>query len=115
MDDDFNTARALAVLFDGVTAGNSVFGSDKLSPAEKSAFLRELAGDIKELAKVIGLNFAKKDISAEVRKSIGKKVTAREEARRKKDYKLADDIRKSLELDGVIIEDTKDGPEWRLK
>lgn len=115
MDDDFNTARALAVLFDAVTRGNSAINSAERGLARKSAFLKELVSEIKGMAGVMGLAFAEKDISGGMREMIGKKVEAREAARRKKDYKLADDIRKELEGRGVIIEDTKHGPKWRIK
>jgi len=123
MDDDFNTARALAVLFDAVSAGNSMINSDKFSPAKKSAFLKELDSEIREMAKVLGLNFARNFsasvemtlIPADQKKRINQKVKAREEARRKKNYKLADEIRKDLENKGVVLEDTKQGPKWRVK
>ncbi|MDD5680878.1 MAG: cysteine--tRNA ligase, partial [Candidatus Omnitrophica bacterium] len=86
MDDDFNTARALAVLFEAVTAGNSMINSDKFSPEKKAAFLNELVSQVKEMAKVLGLNFMKKDISGNMKKMIAEKMEARETARRKKDY-----------------------------
>ena len=46
---------------------------------------------------------------------VEKKLAQREEARRKKNYKLADSIKKELIQQNVIIEDTKDGAKWRLK
>jgi len=115
MDDDFNTARALAVVFDAVTKGNSVINSEGSAPGQGPEFLKGLVSEVKEMAGVIGLTFIKKDIPGGMKDMIEKKMGAREEARKKKDYKLADDIRKELESRGVIIEDTKHGPKWRLK
>ncbi|MDD5681336.1 MAG: hypothetical protein PHI59_08880, partial [Candidatus Omnitrophica bacterium] len=80
-----------------------------------AAFLNELVSQVKEMAKVLGLNFMKKDISGNMKKMIAEKMEARETARRKKDYKLADDIRKDREKKGVIVEDTKQGPKWRVR
>lgn len=40
-------------------------------------------------------------------------ISEREEARKRKDFKTADNIRKKLADAGVIVEDTKDGPKWR--
>ncbi|MFH0840319.1 MAG: cysteine--tRNA ligase [Candidatus Omnitrophota bacterium] len=115
MEDDFNTAHALAVIFEAVTAGNSALTSGGVEPAVKSALLKELSDTIKDTAKVLGLTFIKKEIPIEFEKTISEKVRSREEARKNKDYKLADDIRKGLEKEGIIIEDTKDGPKWRVE
>ncbi len=115
MDDDFNTARAMAALFDAVTAGNSMINSGELNLERKSAFLKELVSEIKTMAAVLGLNFAKKEISGSFKDIIESKMAAREEARKKKDYKLADKIREDIEKQGVILEDTKHGPKWRMR
>jgi len=48
-------------------------------------------------------------------KTIENKITDRENARKKGDYKLADDIRKDLESYGVVIEDKEDKTTWRYK
>ncbi len=48
-------------------------------------------------------------------KTIENKITDRENARKKGDYKLADDIRKDLESYGVVIEDKGDKTTWRYK
>jgi len=46
---------------------------------------------------------------------VEKKLKARDEARKSKDYKLADKIRKELYGDGIIIEDTDTGTKWRAR
>ena len=115
MDDDFNTALALAALFNVVTKGNSVIDSDKGDLGEKATFLEVLVKGIKELGGVLGLSFAKKDLSTEFKERIEGKLKEREEARKKKDYKKADQIRTELTGLGVIIEDTGTGTKWRLE
>lgn len=115
MDDDFNTALALAVLFNGVTKGNSIINSDKGDGSKKAVFLSTLIKGIKELGGILGLSFAKETISAEFKKMIEEKLKARDDARTKKDYKTADKIRKELIGLGVIVEDTGTGTKWRLK
>jgi len=46
---------------------------------------------------------------------IKSRVAERLEAKRRKDYALADKIRKELEEQGIILEDTKEGTTWRRK
>ena len=114
MDDDFNTAEALAVLFDHVTAINKKLSVASCQPPElnhaKDALLR--------LGKVFGLferpwqKTIDKGMSEEkIRDLIKQRNTARE----KKDFTSADKIRKELDESGVILEDTKDGTTWRRK
>lgn len=115
MDDDFNTAAALAALFEAVTTGNSILDSDELDLKEKTAFLRALVSQIKKLVSVLALNFTKQEVSSKFKEMVEKKLVQREKARIKNSYKLADSIRKELAQQNVIIEDTKDGTKWRLK
>ncbi|MDP3790273.1 MAG: cysteine--tRNA ligase, partial [Candidatus Omnitrophota bacterium] len=64
---------------------------------------------------VLGIKFYRQTPSEGISYLVVKKINEREEARRNRNYKLADDIRKELENQGVVIEDTKHGPKWRLK
>ncbi|MBN1302807.1 MAG: cysteine--tRNA ligase [Anaerolineales bacterium] len=108
MDDDFNTAGAIAVLFDLVKAINTSrdagAANEQLSPAQ--AVLRELAD-------VLGLRLAGKAGSGDADKFIDLLVEVRTEARTQKLWALSDLIRDRLIELGVTIEDSKDGTSWR--
>ena len=100
MDNDFDTPKALAVIFDFVKEVNKKGGS-------KKSF--EL---MKEFDKVLGiLNYKEKKISNEIKKLI----KDREKARKLKDYNKADKIRNELKKKGVILEDTKQGVKLKFK
>ena len=115
MDDDFNTAIALAAFFKAVTKGNSIIDSQEKDMNEKRMFLKTLVEHIKRQGSVLGLTFSEESISDEFKIEIETKLKARDEAREKKNYRLADRIREEFHAQGVIIEDTKKGSKWRLK
>ncbi len=108
MDDDLNTADAVAVIFEMVREINSA-----VSPAENPTKALALACDevFSELAEVIGLPLAEtvEDASAE----IGELIAKRQEARRAKDFALADKIRDELAAQGISLEDTPQGVKWK--
>jgi len=121
MDDDLNTPLALAALFDLTTHLNRLMhGKDAFTGGE----LAELASGaalLAELGAVLGL-----DVTRSVRPpseadtglddaAIRALVDERNAARRARDFKRSDEIRRDLDLRGVILEDTKDGTVWRRK
>jgi len=114
MDDDFNTAVAMAVLFDLVRELNKV----------KSDAVRagQLAGTLKTLAGVLGIlqgdpeEFLKGDIAADglSEDEINQQIQARIDAKNNKDWAKADEIRNQLKEQGVIVEDIAGGTSsWR--
>jgi cysteinyl-tRNA synthetase len=115
MDDDFNTALAMAVLFNAVKKGNSIIDSKKYYLEEKAAFLKPLAGLLKEMGRILGLFFSEAEVSDELKQMVEAKIKERDEARRSKNFQLADQIREELKGQGVILEDAKDGTKWRQK
>jgi len=110
MDDDFNTAGALAALFELVRAINqaraSGAGNDELKPAQD--LLKKLAG-------VLGLRLEEKppDTSQAAGPFIELLIDLRLELRKQKLYPLADMVRSRLTELGVLLEDSKDGTTWR--
>jgi len=108
MDDDFNTAGALAPLYELVKAVNTARDAgatdEQLAPAQ--ATLRELTG-------VLGLRLEEKIGSGDADKFIDLLVEVRGQARAEKLWALSDMIRVSLKDLGVTIEDSKDGTSWR--
>lgn len=108
MDNDFNTASAVAALFEFVKAINTARDNgatnDQLSPAQ-SVF--------KELAGVLGLTLEDKKGSSEQEVQVNALIAERNEARKQKDWKRSDEIRDQLKEMGVTIEDSKDGTTWK--
>ena len=114
MADDFNTADALAVLFDLARDLNR-------AKAENSDQINELAGILKYLANLIGLlemdatEFLKsptsdKGLSDEI---IDDKINQRLQAKADKNWLLADQIRDELVAAGIVLEDSAEGTRWR--
>jgi cysteinyl-tRNA synthetase len=108
MDDDFNTAGALAAIFELVRAINTArdggASAAQLQPAQE--VLRELTG-------VLGLRLAEKQGQGGADKFIDLLVDVRTEARKQKLWAFSDLIRDRLKDRGVTIEDGKDGTTWR--
>jgi len=126
MNDDFNTPKALAVLFDLARRLNS--GETALAPTLKTlggrlgllqqepatwikgkpAILepRQIIGDFRVEAE---LSFALSESEIEAR------IAERAEAKAAKDYARADAIRAELAAQGIIIKDTAGGVEWRYE
>jgi cysteinyl-tRNA synthetase len=108
MDDDFNTAGALAPLYELVkiinTARDAGASDEQLAPVQ--ATLRELTG-------VFGLRLAEKTGSGDADKFIDLLVEVRSEARKQKLWAFSDLIRDKLKELGVTIEDSKEGTSWR--
>jgi len=108
MDDDFNTAGALAPLYELIKAVNTArdagAADEQLAPAQ--ATLRELTG-------VLGLRMAEKTGSGDADAFIDLLVEVRGQARAEKLWALSDLIRDRLKELGVTIEDSKDGTSWR--
>jgi len=113
MDDDFNTPRALSVLFDMVNRCNQLLDSDD----EMKNFKLNYAMDIiKEMVDIFGLAFLKKTSGSVSDDQIIRYIAARSQYKQQQKYKEADEIRQKLEEQGVILEDTKDGKTtWRRR
>jgi cysteinyl-tRNA synthetase len=110
MDDDLNTGPALAALFEFVRDVNNLVDAGRLS--------REEAGRVRDLVlgfdRVLGL-LGKIEKEERLPKEAEELILKREEARKSKDWKTADEIREKLRGMGVIIEDTAQGVKWRIK
>lgn len=106
MDDDFNTASAIAALFDIVREFNVSLSENSSKEAVKKT--KEL---VLELGGVLGL-FSKFQ-PALLDEEIERMIKERQEARKAKNYALADKIRDELKARGIIIEDTPTGTRWR--
>ena len=121
MDDDFNTALAIAALFDFTREINSIINSPSFivtknakAALEKTfAILEQLGGN------VLGLLFDKKDGLDKTSDNLVNDlmdvlIEARAYARQQKQWALADKIRDELKEKGVILEDGPQGTKWKL-
>lgn len=108
MEDDFNTPVALATIFYLISKGNQLFDKEKLTPADARDILK-LLRKIDKVFNFIFLEGAAGGWRPKIPGFIKKMVREREEARKQKNWKLADEIRKKVKQMGYWIEDTKEG------
>lgn len=106
MDDDFNTANAIAVLFDLSKQANLYLVEKNTSQTVIQAFISEF----ENLTSVLGLNFAKEELLDEEIETL---IQQRIEARKNRDFALADRIRDELKDQNIILEDTAQGTRWK--
>ena len=108
MDNDFNTAGAIAALFELSksinTARDNGATADQLKPAQDT---------FKQLAGVLGLTLEEKKGSSEDEAQVEALIAERTQARKDKNWKRSDEIRDQLKAMGVVIEDSKDGTTWK--
>ncbi|MCI8270618.1 MAG: cysteine--tRNA ligase [Lachnospiraceae bacterium] len=106
MEDDFNTADAVAAVFELVKLSNSTVSDDSSRAYIK--FMEELLG---KLCDVLGILTERK---AEVLdEEIEAMIEARQQARKAKNFALADEIRGKLLEMGIVLEDTREGVKWK--
>ena len=108
MDNDFNTAGAVAALFELSKAINTARDNGATGDQLKAA-----QTTFSELAAVLGLKLEEKKGSSEVEAQVIALIAERTEARKQKQWKRSDELRDQLKEMGVTIEDSKDGTTWR--
>ena len=108
MDDDFNTADAITVLFELAKSTNISITID--SSKEVIAKALEI---IRELGKPLGI--LQKSTKLSLEEEIESLIQERQNARKNKDFALSDKIRDELKERGIVLEDTPQGVRWRLE
>jgi cysteinyl-tRNA synthetase len=124
MDDDFNTAIAIATLFDSVRMANKFIdhhGLETKKPAAEVAALDAMMLVLRELTGTLGL-FLKAPQAARggadealVEKLMALIIEIRANARKSKDFATADLVRNKLTEAGIVLEDRPDGTGWTKK
>ena len=107
MDDDVNTADAVSVIFELAKFMNS-------NVTEKSSkeFAQKVIDEFNELTSV--LNIVNKDQKEDILdEEIEQLIAQRTEAKKNKNFQLADEIRQQLLDKGIILEDTRQGVKWK--
>lgn len=108
MDDDFNTADAISVLFELAKDLNT-----NISIESSKELISEALNLYRSLGKPLGLIQKSTKISLE--DEVEELIQKRQEARKNKDFALADKIRDDLKNRGIILEDTPQGVRWHLE
>jgi len=124
MDDDFNTALALGHIFELIREVNIFLDSDPSGPKARD-LLRKTTEPLSEVGDVLNIFGRTPDEwyqALMVTKKIGlseneivEKIKERQDARQRKDWEMADRIRRALEEKGIILEDKKDRTDWKVK
>ena len=109
MDDDFNTADAVSVIFELAREANTMTAPEK-KPTK--ALATETLGMFDELTGVLGLIYGTDDDQG-LAEEVEALITARQNARKEKNWAEADRIRDALKDMGIILEDTPHGVKWK--
>ncbi|WP_273323312.1 cysteine--tRNA ligase [Vallitalea guaymasensis] len=105
MEDDFNTADAISSIFELVKFANKNTDSDS-----SRKFIQDIIILIDELCGILGIVSKKKEILLD--EEINDLIEKRQQARKDRDFALADKIRDDLKDKGIILEDTREGVRW---
>ena len=106
MDDDFNTADALAAVFDLVK-----FANTHVTESSSAAFAEEVLHILEKLCDVLGLILEQKEEILD--EEIENLIAERQAARKAKNFARADEIRDELLKKGIILKDTREGVKWQ--
>jgi len=128
MDNDFNTAQGLGLLFDAVKAMNKIVQAVHAKPsAEDLVLLNKGAEAVRELAEIMGLLQQDPVAYVEAKKQkfinglditvqdIERMIAERADARRKKDWATGDKIRDRLLELGIELQDGPEGTTWEAR
>ncbi len=116
MDDDLNVSGALAAVFDFVRDANARLDEvDDRAPADDAEAALAFLEDFDRVFGVLTLREGeRRSIDPELRAWLEQKIADREAAREAGDYERADAIRDEVEARGIALEDTPEGPEWKV-
>ena len=106
MDDDFNTADAIAAIFELVK-----FMNTNITEESTKAFDAALIAELTELMDILGLK-AEREVGL-LDADIEKLIEERQAARKEKNFARADEIRALLLEKGIVLEDTREGVKWK--
>ncbi len=106
MDDDFNTADAIAAIFELVK-----FSNTHVKEESSGAFASGLLSILEELCGIMGIITEKKEEILD--QEIEDLIAERQAARKAKNFARADEIREELLKKGIILKDTREGVKWQ--
>ncbi len=106
MDDDFNTADAIAAIFELVKSANV-----NVTEVSSYALIKKAYDTIVKLLDVLGIKAERE--SEDIDSKVKELIDLRQEARKNKDFKRADEIRDELLSMGIELKDTREGVKWK--
>ena len=106
MDDDFNTADAIAAVFELVKFINTHTSADN-----SKVYLETLKKELTQLCDILGVIVEKEEELLD--EDIENLIAERQAARKAKNFARADEIRNELLEKGIILEDTREGVKWK--
>ncbi|MEW6236531.1 MAG: cysteine--tRNA ligase [Candidatus Omnitrophota bacterium] len=108
MDDDLDSPRAAAAVFDFIREANKIFDDAPIAKEQAQKVLEAM----NRIDSVFGV--ARED-EAVLNEDIDRMIQERQEARKRKDFAAADAIRDRLTGMGIILEDTREGVRWKRR
>jgi cysteinyl-tRNA synthetase len=114
LESDLNTAGALAAMFDLVRDANKAIDEKQFGPADAAA-VREAFDHFDRVLGVVALRRAEDARPPVPVDEIDRLIEERHAARRRRDFKAADDIRHNLAERGILLEDNPAGTRWKRK
>lgn len=108
MEDDCNTADAIAAIFELVRAINVT-----MTDTSSTALAEEAEKKLKTMCGVLGITLERTEDALDL--EIEQMIAERQEARKEKDFARADKIRDKLLEKGIVLEDTREGVKWHRK
>ena len=106
MDDDFNTADAISVIFEMVKRANIT-----VTEESSKTYITRVKELLEKLLDVLGLLSERKEENLDAR--VEALIAERQTARKEKNFARADEIRNELTAMGILLEDTKEGVKWK--
>ncbi len=106
MEDDFNTADAISALFELVKLCNT-----EADETSTRTLLMQLKTTVEELCQVLGIK-TRREVQL-LDSEIEEMIARRQQARKEKNFALADEIRDQLAQMGILLEDTREGVKWK--
>jgi len=115
MDDDFNTPKALAAIFDFISELNEFTGSREGVSRETKGRVLKVIEELLDGVLGIETKVEEKEVQGLSPKLVELILEVRNVLRRRRDYETADFIRSKLEELGFVIEDSASGTKWKFK
>ena len=107
MDDDCNTANAISAVFELVKFTNS-----KVNEESAKSFANTLYDILSTLCNVLGIILEKEEKVVGDEKYIEEMIAKRIQAKKERDFAMADAIRDELVAKGIVLKDTREGTKW---
>jgi cysteinyl-tRNA synthetase len=117
MDDDFNSAQAIAVIFDLIRTGNKIIDGNEKNNSQFYYLIKKFLNETADVVLgIINFETLKKSHEKTIEDDLVKLlIEIRDEMKKQKNFELSDKIRKDLFELGIILQDNKTGTEFKRK